>query len=421
MFASPINVDPWVTADDVTVTHLENQRVTFQGAINSADGALLQNGTVSASKLDANANPENRWNEAFNDFVFTGLIPVSSDTSLVAITTAGTAYIYGARVVKDATSKTYTASKDTYVDLSKTGTFTYSEVNNGSPTPSVASNSIRLALVSADTSIFMITDKRVRTIALATGEAAPVIDKIKDVDGNTQVQTEKNSNENIIRFDTDGTERMTIGATGIVNINNLSVSQPVFTDASKNLVSITGDTALNALLPSQVGNSGKFLTTDATNTSWGTAGSGFGNVVFCWFGSVIGATNTFGLKGGTSLTPNMSTYTVDYEFFGVYGTTYRTILTGKFTKIEGINTITVCSQVWGDAGAGTEPWVKVDIGGQNSEARLAVGSSTPGWMTPFTVDVSSLSDGTVYDITIQLHNDSGTHTAYCSAIMLTGS
>lgn len=35
----------------------------------------------------------------------------------------------------------------------------------------------------------------------------------------------------------------------------------------------TANTAFNALAPSQTGNSGKFLTTNGTNTSWGTAGT----------------------------------------------------------------------------------------------------------------------------------------------------
>lgn len=38
----------------------------------------------------------------------------------------------------------------------------------------------------------------------------------------------------------------------------------------------TANAALNALLPSQASNSGKFLTTNGTNTSWATAGGGGG-------------------------------------------------------------------------------------------------------------------------------------------------
>lgn len=161
-----ISVSQFLTADDVTVAHLETQRSTFQGAINTADGGLLQTATVTSAKLDANTNPENRWNESFNDYVYTGLLPPTTTDTLTSTTTAGTAYVYGVRVVKDATPNEYTASKHTYVDLSNTGTYTYSEVEINSSAPSVAANSIRLALVSTDTSkVLSVTDKRVTSIS----------------------------------------------------------------------------------------------------------------------------------------------------------------------------------------------------------------------------------------------------------------
>lgn len=97
-------------------------------------------------------------------FVYTGLTPPTS-VSLTSITTAGTAYINGYRVAKGATSKTYTASKDTYVDLSQTGAYTYSEVTNGAAAPSVASNSARLAKVVTDgTTVVSVTDLANRRI-----------------------------------------------------------------------------------------------------------------------------------------------------------------------------------------------------------------------------------------------------------------
>ena len=169
-YAGAVSVSSFLTADDVTVAHLETMRSTFQGAINSADGALLQSATVTSAKLDANTNPENRWDESFNDYVYTGLLPPTS-ASLASTTTAGTAYVKGARVVKDATANTYTASKHTYVDLSNTGTYTYSEVEINASASAVAANSIRLALVSTDSStVLSVTDKRVRSITTLTVE-----------------------------------------------------------------------------------------------------------------------------------------------------------------------------------------------------------------------------------------------------------
>lgn len=167
-YAGAISVDAFVTGDDITVTHLETMRATFQGAINSTDGSLIRSESITTAKLDANANPENRWNEAFGDFVFTGLLPPTTTSGLSSTTTAGTAYINGVRVIKDATPNTYTASKHTYVDLSSTGTYTYQEVAINATAPSVATNSIRLALVSTDTSkVLSVIDKRATAITLS--------------------------------------------------------------------------------------------------------------------------------------------------------------------------------------------------------------------------------------------------------------
>lgn len=51
------------------------------------------------------------------------------------------------------------------------------------------------------------------------------LNQIKDTDNDTKIQAEESSDEDILRFDTAGSERMTIGATGDVTIfNNLDVS-----------------------------------------------------------------------------------------------------------------------------------------------------------------------------------------------------
>ncbi len=169
-YAGTITVDPFLVSADVTIAHLDTFRSTVVDAINNADGGNISAGTITSTQLDANTNPENRWNEAFNDFVYTGLLPVTS-ASLTSTTSAGTGYIYGARVVKVDTNKTYTASKDTYVDLSKTGTYTYSEVALGGTEPAIAANSIRLAKVTTTgTTVSTVRDDRVTAISLGTND-----------------------------------------------------------------------------------------------------------------------------------------------------------------------------------------------------------------------------------------------------------
>ena len=101
------------------------------------------------------------------------------------------------------------------------------------------------------------------TTAPATGDLIEVrkfttsasITSMSDTDGNTQIQVEEGSNDNTIRFDTDGTERMTIGATGNVDINgNLNVDgnftlggNITLGDASSDVITINADFAGNLI------------------------------------------------------------------------------------------------------------------------------------------------------------------------------
>lgn len=66
--------------------------------------------------------------------------------------TTGIVYINGRRIsITSVTGRTFTASKDTYVDvldnLDGTGTLVYTEVANGVASPALASNSLRIAIV----------------------------------------------------------------------------------------------------------------------------------------------------------------------------------------------------------------------------------------------------------------------------------
>jgi len=105
------------------------------------------------------------------------------------------------------------------------------------------------------------------------------------------------------------------------------------------------------------------------------------------------------------------------------GVTYRTVLTGKFIKIAGINTVTINARLWSTSThADQEAWMNVDIGTKSNTVK-SVTSNTPSWVTASDIDVSALTNGTTYDITIQLKNEGAenVYEAYCSAILLTGS
>ena len=104
--------------------------------------------------------------DVFSDFVVSGLLGTDPGASLAMTIPGGTAYVMGRRIVKSSAdadlTKTYTASKDTYVDISNAGAITYSEVANGAAAPAVAVNSIRTQKVVTDaTEITGVTDLRV--------------------------------------------------------------------------------------------------------------------------------------------------------------------------------------------------------------------------------------------------------------------
>lgn len=84
------------------------------------------------------------------DFIPSGLI-WSGDayaSTRNASMTAGFAYISGVRVtVAAVTARSFTASRDTYIDLSSDGVLTYTEVTNNAASPALSANNIRIGII----------------------------------------------------------------------------------------------------------------------------------------------------------------------------------------------------------------------------------------------------------------------------------
>jgi len=151
-------------------------------------------------------------------------------------------------------------------------------------------------------------------------------------------------------------------------------------------------------------------------SSWDSQGQSLSNVIYEWHGSYTAQGSDSGLYIGTSLTP--AAITTDYMFIITEATSATTYLTGKFYKVAGINTISIHANIWQEAGGNTVTCT-VDIGGESNTV-TNTGETAPAWATADTIDVSGLTDTTLYDIAIKLHTASNIE-AYLGAIMLIAS
>lgn len=143
------------------------------------------------------------------------------------------------------------------------------------------------------------------------------------------------------------------------------------------------------------------------------------NVIATWIGADSGmiaiAADHSGLYVGPGDTIDPSGTSFSYIYYVTDVTTYRDMFESQFKKIAGINTITIHARLNGGSGTAT---LNIDIGGQ---AATVTSTETWGWVTANTIDVSGLTDGTVYTITAQLKSSGAGTNVYCSAVVLTGS
>lgn len=163
-----ISADSTISVFNSNFTKLANaNNGNIQGSGTTGSSTNILADSLGELDMSDEINPRIRANELLgigvdtttsqNALVYTGLVPATS-VSLTSNISAGTAYINGYRVTKTAIPQTYTASRDTYVDLSQTGAYTLSPVLNGAAAPAVAANSVRLAkVVTSGTAITSVT------------------------------------------------------------------------------------------------------------------------------------------------------------------------------------------------------------------------------------------------------------------------
>lgn len=113
-------------------------------------GSKLASGGVTNTQLDTSISPVTRDAESTFDFVASGCVWTADAvaSTRLASMTAGVVYIGGKRIAISAvTSRTFTASKDVYVDVDNTGTITYTDGTTNAASGALAVNSIRLAII----------------------------------------------------------------------------------------------------------------------------------------------------------------------------------------------------------------------------------------------------------------------------------
>lgn len=138
--------------NDITVTNAVNGSAPTISASGSSDTNV---DLKSTGKGTGKAYSDSVTEFAF-DFVVSGLVwsGDSYGASLAASMTAGFAYISGVRVtIAAVTARAFTASKDTYIDLSSGGTITYTEVSNNAASPALSANNIRIGIIQSGATI----------------------------------------------------------------------------------------------------------------------------------------------------------------------------------------------------------------------------------------------------------------------------
>lgn len=170
--AALLDLTEYISGNDVTIANLQSDNNAMEswgnGGVSGAAGTgNITPGTIATSDLSTAVNPVTRWNEAFNDFTYSGMQP-ATDSDLTSDISAGVSYVNGYRVSKNAEAHSYTASKDTYVYIHEGGYYVYQEVANGAGAPSTPSNTLLLAkAVTNGTAITSVSDLRSSAIQVS--------------------------------------------------------------------------------------------------------------------------------------------------------------------------------------------------------------------------------------------------------------
>lgn len=177
-FSLPNPTSP-TNGQSLDATPILANEVALANALASFDGSQIQNGTVPSSAFATTANPNTLLSAISVPFVQSGVV-WTTVSGLAGTMSGGTIYYNGTPVtVNSIASHTFTASEDTYIDVDKSGNVAYSGVSNGSSSPSLTANSIRVAKVitsgSAITSVVLNGSDTLGNIIYPVGGLTPAL------------------------------------------------------------------------------------------------------------------------------------------------------------------------------------------------------------------------------------------------------
>lgn len=166
------------------------------------------------------------------------------------------------------------------------------------------------------------------------------------------------------------------------------------------------------------GQASKFVTVNSGETALEfTTSPSKSNLLFEYVGQHENQGVKQGEYIGTTLVPNSQSG--NYRFLQAEGSSYVTKCRWKWKKIPGVTTVTIHCYLWTYSGVTGSANLRVNIGSATNNASGTANTHTPEYVT-FTVDVSGLVDGTVYDVTADL-KETTADVAFCSYISGQGS
>jgi len=164
LYAGIVSYDTLSGDAGVSYEHFNTSFNTLYNEFNgNIEAVNIKDDSLTEANFADEINPRIRTDENIGDYTVSGHLP-ATDTDLDSDISAGVSYVNGYRLSTEATSHTYTASKDTWVYIDQTGAFQYEEVVNDGTQPTTPANSLLLAKVVTDSdNITDVTDYRQTT------------------------------------------------------------------------------------------------------------------------------------------------------------------------------------------------------------------------------------------------------------------